>query len=398
MDTQTLIELFDDDITSFTLRDWRRRNLELYAYLEELGLIDPELISQDAHKRLMEVMLHARVGAANDPQNAGHVRAQNENVIHYALSAKVPKACLTISLEAGFIHDLNKAIGEPLRTDNFAVRDENGEIVRVMTTMAQLVGLNHLGDRTRRAIYGVTRSKHAIEFDVAERIDRCIVHHGLGSSRFIQRLVEGDNVWWGKEFVDPGSGARRLIHPEQPELTLESLIHDLADSTQQMQAGSAWFMKYPAGYWAGSGRSFAEMISEDEGEPEGVNIPMSLRTQIGVESRTCYRIVERAQNEGLITKALDQTLRAAIVDATVGSMRWIDDRGEHLEDQQGESVYHDVARALDCAPVQAYERLSKAIPGTQEGDDVEPIIWESARRVDTLRAERLAALVKASAT
>lgn len=386
--TAAIVEILDDDVVNYSLKAWQKRNLKFYDLLIERGLVDPSLVSVDAQRRLTESLIHYRVGAAIDPQNAGHVRAQNENVVHYGLVASVPAETITIALTAGFIHDLNKAVGEPLRTDAFAVRDERGDVVPVMTTMAQIVGLNHLGSRTQRAIASAVRMKNGVSAEVADRVDRCIIHHGLGSSRFIRDLVDGRNPWWGAEFVDPASGVRRLIHPEQPPLTLESVIHDLADSTQQMQGGGAWLMKYPSGYWAASGRSFAEMIS-GAGEQDG-DIPMSLRRQMDVETETCFSIIEEAKTEGLIDDRQVSCLRDAIKEATFWSREWIDDTEDKLKEVDGKSVYHDIGRYLGVTPSEAKAKLSGATPGTPEGESLEDLIWDSGRRVDSDRARGLA--------
>ena len=388
-EASAIVELLDDDVINYSLKAWQKRNIKFYDLLTERGLVDPKIVSPEAQRRLTETLIHYRVGAAIDPQNAGHVRAQNENVVHFAIVAGVPKETLTIALTAGFIHDLNKAVGEPLRTDDFAVRNDKGDIVPVMTTMAQIVGLNHLGARTRRAIMDAAHMSNGFSVEVADRIDRCIVHHGLGSSRFIRELIDGKNSWWGSEFVDP-NGVRKILHPSQPPLTLESVIHDLADSTQQMQGGGAWMMKYPSGFWAGSGRSFANMISggSDEGD-----VPMSLRRQMEVETETCHEIIADALAVKLIDGARADLMRAAVAEAISWSSEWIDDSEEHLASSDGKSVYHDIGRRLRISSHAARDRLRAASPGTPEGDALEDLIWESGRRVDSDRAAGLARLI-----
>jgi hypothetical protein len=389
-EASAIVELLDDDVINYSLKAWQKRNIRFYDLLIERRLVDPSVVSPEAQRRLTETLIHYRVGAAIDPQNAGHVRAQNENVVHFAIVGGVPAETLTIALTAGFIHDLNKAVGEPLRTDDYAVRNAKGDIVPVMTTMAQIVGLNHLGSRTRRAIADAAHMKNGFSVEVADRIDRCIVHHGLGSSRFIRELIDGKNSWWGSEFVDPASGQRKIIHPPQPKLTLESVIHDLADSAQQMQGGGAWMMKYPAGFWAGSGRSFAAMISGggDEGD-----VPMSLRRQMEVETETCHDIIDDALSAGLFDDQKAALLRAAVAEAISWSSEWIDDSEEHLKSKTGKSVYHDVGRKLGIDSYAAREKLRAASPGTPEGDALEDLIWESGRRVDSDRAAGLARLI-----
>ncbi len=389
-EANAIVELLDDDVINYSLKAWQKRNTKFYELLIDRRLVDPGLVSAEAQRRLTETLIHYRVGAAIDPQNAGHVRAQNENVVHFAIAAGVPAETLTIALNAGFIHDLNKAVGEPLRTDEWAVRSEKGEIVPVMTTMAQIVGLNHLGSRTRRAIVDAAQMKAGFSMEIADRIDRCIIHHGLGSSRFIRDLVDGKNSWWGTEFVDPATGIRKMVHPKQPPLTLESVIHDLADSTQQMQGGGAWMMKYPSGFWAGSGRSFADMISggDDDGD-----VPMSLRRQMEVETETCHEIIAAALAAGLLDRDRADLLRTAIAEAISWSSEWIDASPEHLAHEEGRSVYHDLGRKLGLSPAGARARLAQAKPQTPDGDALEDLIWESGRRVDSDRARGLARLI-----
>lgn len=388
--SRSLVRLLDDDLDHYTVHDWRGRNLRLFDELVELGLVDAHVLPPESHRFLTEALIQVMNGAATDPQNAGHVRAQNENVLHFGLAAGVPKRTLTIALAAGFVHDLNKAMGEPLRQDEWGVRDARGKLVPMMTTMAQIVGLNHLGERTRSTLVAATRlSKGALDRDVFAAIDRTIIHHGLGSSRFIRELVDGKNPWWGEEFVDPSTGIRKLVHPAQPPLTLESVIHDLADSTQQMQGGAAWLMKYPAGFWRGSGRSLADMLSGGDPHADAA-VPMSLRLQIDVETATCRELVQAAEVAGIIDVPLGVKLLDAVGEATRSSRQWIEDDPEYLADRDGESVYHDLGRALGLPPESARDRLASTMPGTPEADELETVLWRSGRRVDLGRARDLA--------
>ncbi len=386
-----LRKVLDDDPSLFTLADWRRRNEALYRALAERGIIDPVVVSREAHHYLNMHLIHHRVGAANDTQNAGHVRAQNQNIVHYAVAIGAPADVVSISLQAGFIHDLNKAFGEPLRSDRFAPCDQRGRPIRSMTTMAQIVGLNHLGDRTRRLLQRTTRlAQGALSPEVAERIDHCIIHHGLGSSRFIRNLVDGHNPWWGHEFVDPVSGIRRLLHPEPPPMTLASVLHDLADSTQQMQGGAAWLMKYPSGYWRAAGRSYASMLSARI-DAEDHGIQLSLVKQIEEETTTCRGIIAEARALGLLDIAQSEALHRAVDDAAQPSIDWVCDEPGQLEEPDGASAYHDVGRSLGISAVEAQERLRITVPGTPEGDRIEEALWASGRRLDVQRAEALAA-------
>ncbi|MEL7369226.1 MAG: hypothetical protein AAFN74_09965, partial [Myxococcota bacterium] len=384
-----LRDALDDDPSSFTLDAWRRRNRVLFDVLADRALIDSTVVTAEAHDFLNRHLIHHRVGAANDTQNAGHVRAQNQNIVHYAVSIGAPPGDVSISLQAGFIHDLNKAFGEPLRSDRFAPYDQRGRPIRSMTTMAQIVGLNHLGERTRRALERATRLERSpLPLDVAEQIDHCIIHHGLGSSLFVRNLVDGDNPWWGPEFVDPSSGIRRVMHPEPPPMTLASVLHDLADSTQQMQGGSAWLMKYPSGYWRAAGRSYASMLSErHEAEDQGVQ--MSLAKQIQEETATCHGIIAQAQARGIVSGREQSSLMGAVQDAAQTSIDWVSDDPGVLEVPTGMSAYHDVGRFLGVSALEAQVLLQNTMPGTADGDRIEEALWTSARRLDSDRADAL---------
>ena len=391
-----LCELLDDDPSSFTIADWRHRNEALYQLLAKRGIIDSDTVSFHAHRYLNKHLIHHRVGAATDTQNAGHVRAQNENIVHYALAMRAPAPAVAVSLQAGFIHDLNKAFGEPLRGDRFAPCDQRGRPLRSMTTMAQIVGLNHLGDRTRRLLQRATELDRApLQPEVAEQIDHCIIHHGLGSSQFIRNLVDGKNPWWGQEFVDPVSGVRRLLHPDPPPMTVSTVLHDLADSTQQMQGGAAWLMKYPAGYWRAAGRSYASMLSARiDAEDQGIQL--SLAKQIEEETHTCRGIIEEARTGGLLDDQQRDALHGAIDEAAQPSIDWVCDEPGELEESDGVSAYHDVGRALGVTAIEAQERLRTTIPGTPEGDRIEEALWASGRRLDLRRAEALAKAIEAA--
>ncbi len=386
---RSLLAVLSDDPYEFTVDQWHERNLELYDVLVGRRLIDPQVVPPEAHRYLTASLINADNPAAMDPQNSGHVRAQNENVVHYGLCLGVPKRCLTIALEAGFIHDLNKSVNEPLRRDRYAVRDERREIKPEMVTLAESVGLNHLGERTKKALEGATHlPRGALSREVMRALDLCIVHHGLGSSLFIQRLLDGRNEWWGAEFVDPQTGVRLIVHPPQPPLTLESTIHDLADSTQQMQGGVAWLQKYPFGFWKDSGRSYWEMISGTEAEATG-DIPMSLLLQVEVETATCRGIVACARRDGLVDATGDRALEKAILLATRFSRAWADDSPAYLAKARGQSLYHHLAAALNITPEQAVAKAKAASPGSAKSRALEEHILASAKKVDARRSRDL---------
>lgn len=391
--TEALVALFDDDPVHFTVEEWRRRNLEMYAELETRGLIDPAVVPFGAHRFLTEALIRDDNPAATDPQNAGHVRAQNENILHFGLSVGAPRTTLTIALEAGFIHDLNKSVSAPLRHDRWAVRTQLGAIHPEMRTVAESVGLNHLGEGTRASVIEATLlEEDPLPDEVAMAIDACIVHHGLGSSRFIRQLIDGDNEWWGGEFVDSQSGIRRLIHPAQPPLTLQSLLHDLADSSQQMEGGVAWLFKYPGGFWRDSGRSYWQMLSDPE--HTGSSIPMSLKVQIQVETETCRRIIRDAHLEGLIGDAEAGQLDLALKGVVRRTAAWIDDDPHRLSRPGGTTLYHDLARALGTSPARVLSRLKDAGPSHPSASELEALLWSSARRVDLRRTRDLVRLIE----
>lgn len=361
----------------------------MYSVLVECGAVDPEVVSVPVVEFLVDRLVNARVGAALDLQNAGHIRAQNENVVYFGLCSGVGREALTIALVAGLIHDLNKAFRESLREDRFAVTDGDGRMLREMATEAQVVGLNHLGERTRRALQDATElPSDALAVEVAEAIDLCIVHHGLGASRFIRELIAGVNPWWGHEFVDPKTKARRLYHPPQPPLSVASVLHDLADSTQQMQAGLAWLMKYPVGYWSGSGRSFAEMLSGSPGD-DGP-IPLSLRRQIEVETETSRAIIREGEAEALLSDREARRLFEALDRAMASSRRWVE---TPADGGVVGTVYAEVARVLGVTVEETYAQMSRLGPGDVGTGPLEAAIWDVAKGLDSERAVTLADLI-----
>lgn len=386
-----LLHILDDDPAHLSVSEWRERNLALYQELVRRRLFDPRTVPAAAHHFLTEALISEQNPAATDPLNAGHVRAQNANVLHFALSSGLGPGQLAVALEAAFIHDLNKSVGDPLRQDRHAVRRRDGRLVETLETVATCVGLNHLGERTRAALHAATElPTGALREEVARAIDRCIVHHGLGSSRFIQRLVDGDNEWWGSEFVDTSSGARLLVHPAAPKLTLESVVHDLADSTQQMQGGVAWLLKYPEGFWRDAGLSYWQMISDPSAEA-GRGVAASLAKQIVLETATCESIIVAARADLDLSPSETNALSRALARGIRATREWIDDQPERLARSRGRSIYHEVARALGGTPKQAKSRLEKEGPGSPELDAV---IWQSARNLDLRRQRELARTIE----
>jgi len=385
-----LEDLLDDDPVHFTVAEWRERNFKLYAELHDRRLVDASIVSPAAQEFLTEAMIRDDNPAALDPQNAGHVRAQNENILHYGLLLDAPKDALTIALVAGLIHDLNKAIGIPLRDDRYAPRLSDGQPLDHMRTLAESVGLNHLGEETRQAIHRARRLKRGgLDASVAAALDCVIVHHGLGSSLFIRRLLDGDNDWWGAQLVDRRNGRRKVIHPPQPQAKLQNVLHDLADSTQQMQGGVAWLFKYPSGFWRDSGRSYGAMLSS-RGEAPGQGIAMSLRDQLAVETWTCHQIIGQAKLDGLLDDRGSARLVSAVAQATRRTRIWVDDTRTAAD---AHTVYHDVAKGLGVSLGQARKRLHQSGPGAKGAEALEPLLWASARKQDRRRTRDLARLI-----
>lgn len=392
----SLLEILDEP-EDLPPTAWRERNRKLHEALVRRRLIDRRMLPEATIAFLDDALITEQNPAATDPQNAGHVRAQNENILHYGLILSVPRDVLTVALGAGFIHDLNKATGQPLRRDRYAVRTGLGGVHPAMRTVAERVGLNHLGDWTRSLLADAVKlKKGGLSEETAERIDLCIVHHGLGSSRFIQRLIDGDNAWWGSEFVDAESGQRKLIHPPQPPISLASVIHDLADSTQQMQAGVAWLSKYPSGFWKDAGRSYFEMFSAHSTNP-GREIAMSLADQVEVEAATCRGIIAEARLHGLVDDRGAQILARGLVSAMAPTRAWIEDSERALNRAGARTVFHDVGAALGISPRRALALLQDAGPGTAKAKKLEPVLVASARNLDLRRARGLARLIESRA-
>lgn len=364
------------------IEDWRRRGLDLWRALgPELGAHVP----LSCVEALLSELIHRDNPACGDAANATHVMAQNDNLVVLARWAKAPPRDLAVALTAGFVHDLNKATGESLRADRYAVHDADGRRLKTMSTEALVVGLNHYGERTRRAI--ARRVDDGLAPDIGEAIDTCIVHHGLGSSRFIAGLVRGELGFGRDDFLAP-SGEPRYVLPEQPALTLPSVLHDLADSVQQMQAGAAWVSKYPLGYWRTSGSSWFQLLS---GDGQGGDVPTGLEGQLRVELSTCQAILRRAIDAGIVNRSLALRLERGVEALVSGGRAWVDAREETLQLPRGETIYHQLAAALGGKSADACLLLERLRPGDDPNLDAR--ILRAAQSLDAARARQLHAVV-----
>ena len=137
------------------------------------------------------------------------------------------------------------------------------------------------------------------------------------------------------------------------------------------------------------------MLSGLELGDEG-GVPMSLRLQIEVETSTCFEIVELGFEAGLVDRPQGEALKAAVRETSALSRQWIEDAPDYLAEVSGESVYHDVARALGVRATAAHESLSRTAPGTPGFELIEELIWASGRNLDRLRGRTLAQKIEAA--
>ncbi|MEO1234692.1 MAG: hypothetical protein AAFZ18_37955, partial [Myxococcota bacterium] len=357
------------------ISDWRRRGLDLWKAL------GPELcdhVPLECVEALLAELIHPDNPACADAGNAAHVMAQNDNLVVLARWAKAPARELAIALAGGFVHDLNKASGEVLRADRYAVYLRDGSRVETIDSEPLVVGLNHYGERTRAAIFA--QVDDGLPPEVAEAIDACIVHHGLGSSRFIAGLVRGELGFGRDDFLSEDTEPRFIL-PDQPPLTLASVLHDLADSVQQMQAGAAWVSKYPLGYWRSSGSSWHQLLS---GDGQDGDVPTGLEGQLRVELSTCQAILRRAIEAGIVNRSLALRLERGVEALIGGGRAWVDARDETLLLPRGETVYHQLAAALGGTSQDARELLEQLRPGDDPRLDAR--ILRAAQTLDAARA------------
>lgn len=362
---------------------WRRRGLDLWS---ALGPELSDFVPREAVEQLLSSLIRLDNPACQDPSIAAHVMAQNDNLVVLARWAEAPPEILATALAAGLVHDLNKAPGEPLRRDDFAVRARDGQLFERVTTEAEVVGLNHYGERTRATLERLVQGDLVGE-TVAQEIDRCIVHHGLGSSRFIRALVHGRLGWGRGDFLDP-DGQPRFVLPQQPRPTLATVLHDLADSAQQMQAGAAWISKYPLGYWRDTGATWAELLSGEGGEGE---LPTGLQGQLRIELETCQGILREAIEAGILHRASALRLERGVEALVAAGRAWVDARPETLALPNGETIYHQLAVAFGTSAFQIHDRLLELAPG--DAPEVDHRVLRAAHALDEARARQLHAAV-----
>jgi len=392
-DSRAWRKLLDIKATELSVVAWRKRNLAIYEKLIDEGHVDSSRVSLAAVRFLLKTLINEENPGALDKTNAGHIRAQNENILFFAAISNLNPSDFSISLTAGFIHDLNKSLGDPLRQDEFAVLDLSGKALATQSTLAESVGLNHLGERTRAALEEATRrTPLAISQETMQAIDACIIHHGLGSSRFIQRLVLGQNEWWGEEFWDAQNQRPRLVHPAQVPLTSASLIHDLADSAQQMQGDEGWIEKYPFGYWKDANRSLWQLL--DAQRPSSLEkSALSLREQICVESATCEELIQQATEQALMSEKYLSRLQVAVMTIRRASEQWLDFGDEGLSNKYGRSLCHDIAAAFSCSPQEALGKLKSLQPIDPGADGIRQVMIQSARRTQATHRAMVAELL-----
>lgn len=363
---------------------WRRRGLDLWG---ALGSDLAHFVSTSAVEALLEALIHPDNPACHDASNAAHMMAQNDNLVVLARWADAPADVVATALAAGLIHDLNKAPHEPLRRDGYAVRTSEGALVEHMASEPIVVGLNHYGERTRATLQRLVEAGQLAE-PMAAGIDRCIVHHGFGSSRFIRALVEGKVSWGRADFLDENARPRFRL-PVQPRPTLATVLHDLADSAQQMQAGVAWVSKYPMGYWKDTGASWAELLS---GDAESGNVPTGLSGQLRTELETCQSILRQAIEFNIVNRALALRLERGVEALVAAGRSWVDERPETLGLPHGETVYHHLAQSMGGSASATRAHLLGVRPGEEPALDAR--IIKAAHALDEARALQLHTAVR----
>ena len=369
---------------SARIREWRQRGLDLWGALR--SELSEEVVPWVAIEWLLNELINEGNPVCWDGSNAAHVMAQNDNLVVLARWSRASSEAFAIALAAGFIHDLNKARDEPLRQDRWCVREQSGRPLTCMSTEAEVVGLNHYGERTRAALETVVRLGKLSPM-AAEAIDHCILHHGLGSSRFIQQLVRG-RLGYGREDFMLDDGSERLVLPAQMQSSLSTVLHDLADSVQQMQAGAAWVAKYPLGYWRHTSASWVDLLS---GDAQTGDMPTGLMGQLRVEFATCQSILDEACYTGIISHSSRIRLKQGIEALTGMGRAWVDDRPETLIQPEAQTIYHQIGQFWGVTPSTAYNRMGEVEPGQDEELDIQ--IVHVARVLDASRARLLRRLV-----
>lgn len=369
-----ILKLRDNAVS---IAEWRLRNQEIYSQLGREGYVDTSALPPRIVKAICEELITDSNPAAQDALNAGHIRSQNENILFLAAMANISPRDLAVCITAGFIHDLNKTVGEPLRQDRYAVRNRTGQKIKKQTTIALSVGMNHLGNRTRKVLSQIGKAnRRDLRPKIVREIDECIVHHGIGSSLFIQGLFTGQNPWWKDVYWDAASDLPSFIPPPQPPDSVSTIIHDLADSAQQMQGDSGWVQKYPFGYWTESNLSFWQMFWACR-HKNRIHVARSLAEQVIIETQTCRTILESARASNLLSESQLLRLEVGVHVIAQSSKRWLTPNVQQTM-APGYSLLTDLARDLGLSESRLKSELKKRQPRDYESHPIKEAIIRSS--------------------
>jgi hypothetical protein len=169
---------------------------------------------------------------------------------------------------------------------------------------------------------------------------------------------------------------------------LATVLHDLADSAQQMQAGAAWVSKYPLGYWRRSGATWAVLLS---GDSEADEMPIGLAGQLRVELETCQDILREGIGLGVLPEAAALRLERGVKALVEGGRAWVRDDADTLALPQGTTVYHQLGQMMGESATAMRERLGRLRPGDDPPLDAR--VLRVAHALDDARARQLYAAV-----